>query len=199
MRHNRTRGSLPPTSAAGCRDFSAPRDGADPVFRVICFSVSRPLCRVVPRRCAALMCYSKTDTALTRVRGSLQSTARVIPSPCSPRPTLPRGRSWRQTLNVDRKEAVEAARQRSSMTGRLPDDAIRTNTPALSLIRDALAGSEVLQSAHRRVLWPAGPAQRGHPLGDLWRRLALMTPKCNRRSRLLRPCPRSPGSPGPWP
>ena len=58
--------------------------------------------------------------------------------------TSGQGRSWRQTLNVDTKEAAEARLAALEYDWQwLPDDAIRTTTPALSLIRDAPSGSEV--------------------------------------------------------
>jgi len=58
--------------------------------------------------------------------------------------TSGQGRSWRQTLNVDTKEAAEARLKALEYDWQwLPDDAIRTTTPALSLIRDAPSGSEV--------------------------------------------------------
>ena len=58
--------------------------------------------------------------------------------------TSGQGRSWRQTLNVDTREAAESrlAALEYDWQG-LPDDAIRTTTPALSLIRHAPSGNEV--------------------------------------------------------
>ena len=48
--------------------------------------------------------------------------------------TSGQGRSWRQTLNVDTKEAAEARLAALEYDWQwLPDDAIRTTTPALSL------------------------------------------------------------------
>ena len=58
--------------------------------------------------------------------------------------TSGQGRSWRQTLNVDTKEAAEARLAALEYDWQwLPDDAIRTTTPALSLIRRAPSGDEV--------------------------------------------------------
>ena len=58
--------------------------------------------------------------------------------------TSGQGRSWRQTLNVDTKEAAEARLAALEYDWKwLPDDAIRTTTPALSLIRHAPSGNEV--------------------------------------------------------
>jgi hypothetical protein len=58
--------------------------------------------------------------------------------------TSGQGRSWRQTLNVDTKEAAEARLATLEYDWQwLPDDAIRTTTPALSLIRRAPSGNEV--------------------------------------------------------
>ena len=54
------------------------------------------------------------------------------------------GRSWRHTLNVDTKEAAEARLAALEYDWQwLPDDAIRTTTPALSLIRHTPSGNEV--------------------------------------------------------
>lgn len=54
------------------------------------------------------------------------------------------GRSWRQTLNVASKEAAEARLAALEYEWQwLRDDAIRTTTPALSLIRQAPSGREV--------------------------------------------------------
>jgi len=58
--------------------------------------------------------------------------------------TSGQGRSWRQTLNVDAREAAEARLAALEYDWQwLPDDAIRTTTPALSLIRRAPSGNEV--------------------------------------------------------
>jgi hypothetical protein len=58
--------------------------------------------------------------------------------------TSGQGRSWRQTLNVDAKEAAESRLAALEYDWQwLPDDAIRTTTPALSLIRHAPSGNEV--------------------------------------------------------
>ena len=58
--------------------------------------------------------------------------------------TSGQGRSWRQTLNVDAKEAAEARLAALEYDWQwLPDDTIRTTTPALSLIRHAPSGNEV--------------------------------------------------------
>jgi alpha-ketoglutarate-dependent taurine dioxygenase len=58
--------------------------------------------------------------------------------------TSGQGRSWRQTLNVDTKEAAEARLAALEYDWQwLPDDAIRTTTPALPLIRRAPSGNEV--------------------------------------------------------
>ena len=58
--------------------------------------------------------------------------------------TSGQGRSWRQTLNVDTKEAAEARLAALEYDWQwLPHDAIRTTTPTLSLIRHAPSGSEV--------------------------------------------------------
>jgi alpha-ketoglutarate-dependent taurine dioxygenase len=58
--------------------------------------------------------------------------------------TSGQGRSWRQTLNVDTKEAAEARLAALEYDWNwLPDHAIRTTTPALSLIRHAPSGNEV--------------------------------------------------------
>jgi hypothetical protein len=58
--------------------------------------------------------------------------------------TSGQGRSWRRTLNVDTKEAAEARLAALEYDWQwLPDDAIRTTTPALSLIRHAPSGNEV--------------------------------------------------------
>ncbi len=56
--------------------------------------------------------------------------------------TSGQGRSWRQTLNVESKEAAEARLAALGYDWQwLPDDAIRTTTPVLSLIRHAPSGS----------------------------------------------------------
>ena len=58
--------------------------------------------------------------------------------------TSGQGRSWRQTLNVDAKEAAEARLTALEYSWQwMPDDAIRTTTPPLSLIRHAPSGNEV--------------------------------------------------------
>ena len=58
--------------------------------------------------------------------------------------TSGQGRSWRQTLNVESKEAAEARLAALEYDWQwLPDDAIRTTTPALPLIRHAPSGNEV--------------------------------------------------------
>ena len=58
--------------------------------------------------------------------------------------TSGQGRSWRQTLAVDTKEAAEARLASLEYDWQwLPDGAIRTTTPALSLIRHAPSGNEV--------------------------------------------------------
>lgn len=58
--------------------------------------------------------------------------------------TSGQGRSWRQTLNVDAREAAEARLAVLEYDWQwLPDDAIRTTTPALPLIRRAPSGNEV--------------------------------------------------------
>ena len=58
--------------------------------------------------------------------------------------TSGQGRSWRQTLNVDTKDAAETRLAALEYDWQwLPDDAIRTTTPALSLIRHAPSGNEV--------------------------------------------------------
>ena len=58
--------------------------------------------------------------------------------------TSGQGRSWRQTLNVDAKEAAEARLAALEYDWQwLTDDTIRTTTPALSLIRHAPSGNEV--------------------------------------------------------
>ena len=58
--------------------------------------------------------------------------------------TSGQGRSWRQTLNVESKEAAEARLAALEYDWQwLPDDAIRTTTPALPLIRYAPSGNEV--------------------------------------------------------
>jgi hypothetical protein len=58
--------------------------------------------------------------------------------------TSGQGRSWRQTLNVDAKDAAEARLAALEYDWQwLPDDTIRTTTPALSLIRHAPSGNEV--------------------------------------------------------
>ena len=58
--------------------------------------------------------------------------------------TSGQGRSWRQTLNVESKEAAEARLAALEYDWQwLPDDSIRTTTPALPLIRHAPSGNEV--------------------------------------------------------
>jgi alpha-ketoglutarate-dependent taurine dioxygenase len=58
--------------------------------------------------------------------------------------TSGQGRSWRQTLAVDTKEAAEVRLASLEYDWQwLPDGAIRTTTPALSLIRNAPSGNEV--------------------------------------------------------
>ena len=58
--------------------------------------------------------------------------------------TSGQGRSWRQTLAVDTKEAAEVRLASLEYDWKwLPDGAIRTTTPALSLIRNAPSGNEV--------------------------------------------------------
>ena len=58
--------------------------------------------------------------------------------------TSGQGRSWRQTLNVDTKEAAEARLATLEYDWQwLPDDSIRTISPPLSLIRHTPSGNEV--------------------------------------------------------
>ena len=61
VRNNRTPRVFPPTRRRRMsRFFCTTRWRRPRIFRVICFSsVSRPLCRVAPRRSAAQICYSR--------------------------------------------------------------------------------------------------------------------------------------------
>ena len=73
-----------------------------------------------------------------------QGARYALTMPAEADATSGQGRSWRQTLNVDTKEAAEARLAALEYDWQwLPDDAIRTTTPALSLIRHAPSGNEV--------------------------------------------------------
>ena len=98
-----------------------------------------PLCRsdVLLEK---LTLYLPEFVARCRAHGARYS----LTMPAEADTTSGQGRSWRQTLNVDAKEAAETRLAALEYEWQwLPDDAIRTTTPALSLIRRAPSGNEV--------------------------------------------------------
>ncbi|MCH1611611.1 MAG: TauD/TfdA family dioxygenase [Luminiphilus sp.] len=98
-----------------------------------------PLCRsdVLLEK---LTLYLPEFVARCRAHGARYS----LNMPAAADATSGQGRSWRQTLNAESKEAAEARLAALHYEWQwLPDDAIRTTTPALSLIRQAPSGKEV--------------------------------------------------------
>ena len=110
-----------------CCEQAAATGGATPLCRsdVLLEKLTQHLPKFVARCRAQGACYSLT-------------------MPAEADATSGQGRSWRQTLNVDAKKAAEARLATLEYDWQwLPDDAIRTTTPALPLIRHAPSGNEV--------------------------------------------------------